>query len=81
MIDYNVEKEKQFLDDIHKLTIQIKSDIENNHLSETEIHNKINFYEKKYEYYKVFLQDPVISSPLILFRGEILKLKDRLKKS
>ena len=81
MIDYDINKEKEFLEDIRQLTIQVKSDIQNNDLFEAEIHDKINFYEKKYEYYKVFLLDPLISSALILFRDEILKLKDRLKKS
>ena len=80
MIDYNKEKGKQFQTEIRKLTVQVKSDIKNNDVSETKIQDKINFYENQYDRYKVLLLDPGISPDLILFKDEILKLKDQLKK-
>ena len=81
MTDYEKYKGKQFLAKIIQLRKKIKSDIENNWLSEGKIHNKIVYYEKKYGYYEMLHLDPEISPDLIRFKEEILILKDRLKKS
>ena len=81
MIDYDKEKGNQFQTEIRKLTVQVKSDIKKDDFSEVEIQDKINFHEKKYEGYRFLLLDPVISFDLILYKDEILKLKDQLRKS
>lgn len=81
MINYDREKSKQFQTEICKLTVQVKSDIKNNGISEEEIQNRINFYEDRYDGYKTLLLDPSISPYLILYKDEIIKLKDQLRKS
>ncbi len=81
MIDYNKTKCKQLQDEIRKLTVLVKSDIKNSHISESEIQDKINFHEEKYEGYKILLLDPSVCPDLIHYKDEILKLKDQLRKS
>ena len=80
MIDYNKDKEAQFKTEIYQLTTLVKSDIKNNDISTSKIHDKVDFYEKKYDGYKFLLLDPAVAPALILYRDEILKLKDQLKK-
>ena len=80
MIDYDREQRKEIQEEIRQLTMRVKSDIENNDISKKEIQGRINFYEKKYKRYRVFLLDPAISIDLIGLQDEIIKLKARLKK-
>ncbi len=80
MIDYDREQGIQFQEEIRQLTMRVKSDIENNDISKKEIQGRVDFYEKKYKRYRVFLLDPSISKDLIGFQDEIIKLKARLNK-